>query len=707
MQMVSSRAAVTKVQAAVVIVVLVIAVIGLVYVLKPSGVPSSTTTTSSSTPSPQGSTLTYETYYTLSYLDPTIDYIEWDYGVMNNVYEYLLFYNGTSGSNVIPWLAQSYTFSPDKLTANFTLRQGINFQDGEPFNSTAVYFSIYRGFVIDGAAPTGYGSGPAWIQQQLANTSLSTVLSGHVQPYSHAWVDRVLAENFIQITGPNTFLMHLQHYDGAFPYIWATYGAPIMAPGFTMTHDVAFWKSQGYTLPYPTLSGDSMTMMQQYFYDEVATCGVAPTPGGCGYTYLDNSVQGSTAGTGPYSIVSHDMSTQDIVLQANPNYWGGPYQFTGGQKIVPSIQTININYVPDQTTRIIDLQNSAKSGARMIIDVTNDRLYDVADRTAWLTNQTLSSTIPGVTVYGAYTSFSDFTVTFDTNVTNRFTGEYYQFQPFADLRFRLAFADSVNMSAINTSVNNGLGQVMLNIIPPGLPPAGTFNSSIVPRYNYDLDEVQSLLLDAMEHPLNQFTYKNGAVAPPGTFNNAFGCTTLNAQNQCTNPVQQTITLSYPTGDTFNEAILNTMAANLNNVSNTYNMGLVVTVVPISIGQLTAYAYSGELYSYAANNWYADYPWALDFVGPLITPGNAWYSIQSFNLTQMTTLYKQALADSHSGDNAGLVTVSNQMVALANSEVMSLYEIYPAYFFVMTSNIHGYFYNPSMQMQPGYYFATMS
>ena len=695
----------TKVQASIVVVVVIVAVVALALTLKPPG--GVTPSTSTSLPSTaQGSTLTYETYYTTSYLDPTVDYVEWDYGVMNNVYEYLLFYNGTSGSQVIPWLAQNYTFSPDKSTVNFNLRTGITFQDGEQFNSTAVYFSIYRNFVIDGAQPTGYGSGPAWIQQQLANTSLSTVLSGKTQPYSQAWVDRVLGENFIEITGPSTFEMHLQHYDGAFPYLWTTYGAPIIAPGFTMQHDVATWKSQSYNLPYPTLSGDELTMMKQYFYDEVATCGVSPTPGGCGYTYLDNSGQGSTAGTGPYSIVSHDLSTQDIVLQANPNYWGGPYQFMGGQKIIPQVQTININYVPDQTTRNIDLQNAAKSGTRMITDVLNDRLYDVADRTQWLQNNTLSSTIPGVSIYGAYTSFSDFTVTWDTNVTNRFTGEYYQFQPFADLRFRLAFSDSVNMSAINANVNNGLGQVMLNIIPPGLPPQGTYNPSIVPRYKYDLVEAQNLLLDAMTHPLSKFTFKNGTIAPPGVFDNTFGCAKLNSQNLCNNPVSQTITLSYPTGDTFNEAILNTIASNLNNVSATYNMGLVVAVVPIPIGQLTAYAYSGELYSYAANNWYADYPWALDFVGPLITPGNAWYSIQSFNLTRMTDLYQQAVAYSHSGDDAGLVRVSNEMVALANQEVMSLYEIYPAYFLVMTSNIHGYFYNPSEPMQPGYYFATM-
>ena len=75
-------------------------------------------------------------------------------------------------------------------------------------------------------------------------------------------------------------------------------------------------------------------------------------------------------------------------------------------------------------------------------------------------------------------------------------------------------------------------------------------------------------------------------------------------------------------------------------------------------------------------------------------------------TQNDPWTKQAVASSHSGDTATLVNVSNQMVTLSNNAVMSIYEIYPAYFIVMTSNVKGYFYNPSEPMTPGYYFATM-
>jgi len=36
----------------------------------------------------------------------------------------------------------------------------------------------------------------------------------------------------------------------------------------------------------------------------------------------------------------------------------------------------------------------------------------------------------------------------------------------------------------------------------------------------------------------------------------------------------------------------------------------------------------------------------------------------------------------------------------------LWTTYPEVFVVMTSNLHGYYYNLALDMQPGYYFAAM-
>ncbi len=75
--------------------------------------------------------LTYEETQTYQFLDPSVSYYSYDYVIGQNVYETLLYFNGTSSSVTIPWLAQNYTTSADGKTVNFTLRSGITFGDGE------------------------------------------------------------------------------------------------------------------------------------------------------------------------------------------------------------------------------------------------------------------------------------------------------------------------------------------------------------------------------------------------------------------------------------------------------------------------------------------------------------------------------------------------------------------------------------------------
>ena len=659
---------------------------------------STTQTTTSTSAVPQ--VFTYETPSTTQYLDPQVSYFSYDYNILQNVYEPLLWYIGTSTTQVIPWLAKNYSLSADGKTMTFNLRQGITFQDGEQLNSTAVYFSLNKLLIEDASSPVSHGTEASWIVQQLLNASLSTALSGP-QSYSQSWAQEVLAQNFVQITGQYSFQLNIQVPNAALPFLLAGEWATIVAPDFVMQHDLAMWSqaSAGYTLPYPTLTGNSTQMMNQYMYDEVATCNGGITPKGCATTYLDGSYQGSEAGTGPYSIASVDKTTNNIVLKAYTNYWGAPYQYLGGAKVVAQIPTININNVPEVTTRELDLQNAGRSGQAMAADIPGTNFFDVANRTAWLSNDQLISTVPGVSLYGTYSVFATLFDPFDTNVTNPYTGTFYKYQPFSDVRMRLAFADAVNMTEVNIDVNNRLGAVATNVIPPGLPPAGSYNASIVPRYSYNLTAVQDLLVSAMEQPLTQFTFYNGTAAPSGTFDNTFGCSTLNSNGQCTNPVTQNINLVYGTGDTVDEAIFTDIAGVVNNISSTYNMGLTVSVTPVPTGQMITEAFSGNLYMYALG-WFQDYPWSIDFLGPMLAPNNVYTIPDGWNLTQMGTYYNQALTASSQNNLAALVQATNAMNILSNQEVMYLWTINPVDFMAMTSSVHGFIFNAALSTSAG-------
>jgi ABC-type transport system substrate-binding protein len=644
------------------------------------------------------STFTYYTAGAINYLDPQVSYYSYDYNIIQNVYEPLLWFNGSNGTQLIPWLASNYTTSSDGRTWTINLRQGITFQDGEQFNSTAVYFTLNRVLIDDSSQVNNHNAGPGWILEQALNHTLSSVLNGP-HAYSQQWASEVLAQNFVQITGQYSVQLNLVHPDAAFAYWLGIASSSIVAPDWVMQHDIALWKTNSYTLPNPTPSGNATQMMDQYFHDFVSTCDTGATPKGCGQTSLDFPSSGAMAGTGPYIISSFSQSTNNIVLTANPNYWGGAYQFMGGAKEVPQIKTIDINYVPDPTTAFVDLENAAKSGQAAAADIASTTFYNVVNRGPWLANGTLESTVPGISLYGPYTTYSTFFDPFEMNVTNPQTGSFYTFQPFADQRIRLAFADSVNMTEQNIDVNNRQGSVANSLIPPGLPPAGAYNASVTPIYSYNPDAAAQLLLQAMEHPITHFTFTNGSAAPAGVFNNTFGCPTLPSSGSCAHPVQQTINLVYTAGDTLDGSIMTTIASNINNISSTYNMGLTVNVQPLPSGQMLTEAFGSQLYMYALG-WIDDYPWVNDFLGAMYGPGGSYPGPDGWNITALGNYWNQAQAASSSDNITGLLKVTQAMNVLANNMVMYLWTTHTYGMLAMTSNVKGEMFNPSLSTAAG-------
>ena len=328
----------------------------------------------------------------------------------------------------------------------------------------------------------------------------------------------------------------------------------------------------------------------------------------------------------------------------------------------------------------------------------------MVNQTDWVKYNRLVPAIPNVTVDGPYTSFVTNTIAFVTNVTLPSSGgvtTYQRFQPFADLRFRLAFADSVDLYALGMQFND-LGQVATSAIPPGLPPLGAYNSSNLPRYRYDLKTVQTLLLSAMASPIAKFRFYNGTLAPAGLFNNTFGCTRLAANNRCTAPVSQSITLTVMEGNALNTAIMNQMASAINNVSQTYNMGLHVFVQTVATP--SCYDKPGTCYMYPSG-WVWDYPWVGDFDGGFYSSSPVGLSTPNgWNVSSISRLWTQLENADSKGNISGVLEANNGLNALANQMTLYLWTYVPYSFEVRTSNILGVSYNPSLYGQP---FMTLS
>ena len=101
------------------------------------------------------------------------------------------------GGKVEPDLATGYTFSPDAKTVTITLRQGVKFTDGTPFNAQAVIYNWNRDF---GPLAQKAGIAPTW---EVARTNPKVPTS---TPVAGAFV----------ATGPYTVVVHQAVPNAAF-----------------------------------------------------------------------------------------------------------------------------------------------------------------------------------------------------------------------------------------------------------------------------------------------------------------------------------------------------------------------------------------------------------------------------------------------------------------------------------------------------------
>jgi peptide/nickel transport system substrate-binding protein len=107
-----------------------------------------------------------------------------------------------AGGKIIPDLAAGYTYSPDAKTVTITLRQGVKFSDGTPFNAQAVAYNWNRDL---GPIAIKNGLNPPWLVAEQKAPKGSP--PGTAEP---------ALPGDIQVTGPYTIVVHQIAPNGAF-----------------------------------------------------------------------------------------------------------------------------------------------------------------------------------------------------------------------------------------------------------------------------------------------------------------------------------------------------------------------------------------------------------------------------------------------------------------------------------------------------------
>jgi peptide/nickel transport system substrate-binding protein len=90
----------------------------------------------------QGGTFTYDMEAPTLCADPEVSPQFADYQLSRPVVDSLV--ASSDGKTFKPWLATSWSVSPDAKHYTFTLKQGVTFSDGTPFNAEAVKYNLDR-----------------------------------------------------------------------------------------------------------------------------------------------------------------------------------------------------------------------------------------------------------------------------------------------------------------------------------------------------------------------------------------------------------------------------------------------------------------------------------------------------------------------------------------------------------------------------------
>lgn len=179
-------------------------------------------------------------------LDPLKSTSLYDRQVMLNIYDTLVRLD--ANNSIVPDLATSWTYStPTQL--EFTLRTGVTFQDGTPFNADAVVFNINR--ILN--APTSPRYSEISSVKSVAAIDSTHVLFTLKKPFSPllaALTDRagmILSPTAVQKLGSN--LANAPTNAGSGPFMFQEW---VKGDHLTVVKNPHYWMkdAQGNTLPY-------------------------------------------------------------------------------------------------------------------------------------------------------------------------------------------------------------------------------------------------------------------------------------------------------------------------------------------------------------------------------------------------------------------------------------------------------------------------
>ena len=413
---------------------------------------SSSATSTTSTSGPARTSLQVDELNQPDTLDPAVSYETSGWEVIQQIYQGLVTYNGSSYTTYEGVLASSWIVSPDGMNYTFALHPHVSFSNGDPFNAYVMWYSIYRTIVMNQA--------PSWILSQnlAAGNGISfNVTDSMLNSINYA---NPSPSNLTIMTNPHQSVVALNASAIRINLGWGYNG---MAP----------YSAFLATLETPT----------GYAVDPV----YVSSHGGVVKGAPNNALTTDAVGTGFYRLQSWVLG-QSVTLVRNSNYWAvGLPASQLNNAISPAILDTVVIYYKDSVTSIADL----RSGTVQMIGVPVT-YYNVTNPLS-----------------GAKTSVLPIVFGSSEDVHYIYM-DVKAFPLFNDLNVRKAIANAIDYQDIIRLVFNGHAQQWVGPVPPGFQYYNESTAGVSP-YKYNPVEAAVLLARAgfVSHLPNGTTLNQG------------------------------------------------------------------------------------------------------------------------------------------------------------------------------------------------------
>ncbi|MDG6982738.1 MAG: hypothetical protein JRM74_04715 [Nitrososphaerota archaeon] len=260
-------------------------------------------------------------------LDPAAAFYTQDTGYLNGVFQNLVMYNVSSGTEVMPVLADQYWITNGGCTNVFHIRQGATFSDGTPVTGYDQWFSIVRTQYLN--APSGV-SFINWGGVSYNTTSGSIAGSGY---YSFSlgaqlpWGLRLAIQSVTGLQTGNDTQASVNLAVRVIDQMLSNFN-----PSNSTQAAIMQYPEQGYvanatyfTANYlRTLGPFGPQLWAGFDGQQVIEPAFVDAHGGVANNTMNSYINTNGAiGTGPYKISSVGPNLSPIVLVATPNYWAG------------------------------------------------------------------------------------------------------------------------------------------------------------------------------------------------------------------------------------------------------------------------------------------------------------------------------------------------------------------------------------------------